>query len=134
MNAQLQEISNVWPAIKHIFSVPHSEVEYQHLIEILDSLIDEVGNNQNHELAPVMETIGKLIENYEDRDSIQIGQATPLDVLKYLMQEHNLQQSDLQELGNKYVVAEIFNGQKTLNIQQIKKLSSKFHVSPLVFI
>ena len=58
---QLENISKVWPTIKAIFSVPHTEPEYLALVEILDDLVDEVGNNQNHELAPVMETIGNLI-------------------------------------------------------------------------
>ena len=67
MNSQLESISKVWPSIKSIFSVPHSEDEYQALVNTLDSLVDEVGNDQDHELAPVMETIGNLIETYENQ-------------------------------------------------------------------
>ena len=33
---------------------------------ILDDLIDVVGENENHPLAPLMEAIGVLIEKYED--------------------------------------------------------------------
>jgi HTH-type transcriptional regulator/antitoxin HigA len=133
MNNQLENISKVWPTIKAIFSVPHTELEYQALVEILDGLIDEVGNNQNHELAPVMETIGNLIENYENRE-YKIKEASPIDVLKYLMQEHDLKQSDLKEIGSQGVVSEILMGKRTLNLEQIKKISSRFQVSPLVFI
>jgi HTH-type transcriptional regulator/antitoxin HigA len=92
-----------------------------------------VGNNQNHELAPVMETIGNLIENYENRE-YKIKEASPIDVLKYLMQEHGLKQSDLKEIGSQGVVSEILTGKRTLNLEQIKKISSRFQVSPLVFI
>jgi len=52
MEHQLKNIANVWPTIKNIFSVPHSESEYDNLISLLDSLIDEVGENESHPLAP----------------------------------------------------------------------------------
>ncbi len=133
MNNQLDNISKIWPSVKTVFSVPHSEKEYQALVEILDSLIDEIGNNDAHQLAPVMETVGKLIENYEDQVYI-IEDAPPVEVLKYLMREHGLKQSDLKEIGSQGIVSEILAGKRTLNIEQIKKVSKRFHVSPLVFI
>jgi len=133
MNTQLDNITKAWPSIKTVFSVPHSESEYNNLVNTLDSLIDEIGNNEEHELAPVMETIGNLIQNYEDQN-YHIDESTPIDTLKYLMQEHDLKQSDLKEIGSQGVVSEILAGKRTLNIEQIKKISSKFNVSPVVFI
>ncbi len=133
MNSQLENISKAWPTVKAIFSVPHSEKEYQALVKTLDNLIDEVGNKQNHKLAPVMETIGNLIENYETQE-YKINESSPIEALKYLMQEHGLKQSDLKEIGSQGVVSEILTGKRTLNIEQVKKISRKFHVSPLVFI
>ncbi len=133
MNTQLENISKAWPAVKSVFSVPHSKKDYRALVTILDSLIDEVGNNQTHELATAMETIGNLIENYEDQE-YQMNQSSPIEVLKYLMQEHDLKQSDLKEIGSQGVVSEILTGKRILNIEQIKKISARFHVSPLVFI
>lgn len=133
MNSQLENISKAWPTVKAIFSVPHSEKEYQALVKVLDSLVDEVGNNQNHKLAPVMETIGNLIENYETQE-YKINKSSPIEALKYLMREHDLKQSDLKEIGSQGVVSEILTGKRTLNIEQVKKISNKFHVSPLVFI
>ena len=133
MNSQLENISKVWPTIKAVFSVPHSEKEYRALVKILDGLIDEVGNDENHKLASAMETIGNLIENYEERE-YQIREASPVDALKYLIQEHGLKQSDLTEIGSQGVVSEILSGKRSLNLEQIKKISNRFHVSPLVFI
>jgi HTH-type transcriptional regulator/antitoxin HigA len=45
--------------------VPHTEEEYRRLVGLLDSLIDEVGENESHPLASLMESIGVLIEKYE---------------------------------------------------------------------
>lgn len=41
-------------------------VEIDQLVDILDQLIDEVGENESHPLASLMEIIGVLIEKYED--------------------------------------------------------------------
>ncbi len=45
--------------------VPHTEEEYRRLVGLLDSLIDEVGEDESHPLASLMEIIGVLIEKYE---------------------------------------------------------------------
>ena len=46
--------------------VPHTEAEYRRLVHLLDELVDEVGNDESHLLASLMEVIGLLIEKYED--------------------------------------------------------------------
>ncbi len=46
---------------------PHSEAEYRELLELLDHLTDEVGENEHHHpLASLMDVLGVLIEKYED--------------------------------------------------------------------
>jgi len=44
----------------------HSEEEYRQLVNLLDSMIDEVGEDESHPLASLMEIVGVLIEKYED--------------------------------------------------------------------
>jgi len=46
--------------------VPHTEAKYQKLIRLLDRLVGEVGENESHPLASLMEIVGVLIEKYED--------------------------------------------------------------------
>ena len=46
--------------------VPHTESEYHQMVELLDSLIDQVGEDESHPLASFMEVVGILIEKYED--------------------------------------------------------------------
>ena len=41
------------------------EQDYARFIELLDSLIDQVGEDEIHPLASMMDVIGVLIENYE---------------------------------------------------------------------
>ena len=133
MNAQLEEIAKVWPDIQPVFSVPHNQEECDKLIEFLDSLIDDVGDNENHPLASLMETIGSLIETYESQYVGEI-EGNPIASLKALMEEHGLKQSDLSEIGSQGVVSEILSGKRQLNVRQIKMLSQRFKVSPAVFV
>jgi len=133
MNTQLKEVAKVWPNIQSVFSVPHNEKDYNKLVKLLDSLIDEVGNNESHRLSRLMETIGSLIESYESQNYPDI-EGDPINALKTLMEEHGLKQSDLPEIGSQGVVSEIMSGKRQLNVRQIKLLGERFKVSPIVFV
>ncbi|TGN09663.1 type II toxin-antitoxin system HigA family antitoxin [Leptospira ilyithenensis] len=133
MILEIEKVKNVWHEVKDILSVPHNEKQYKKLLKVLDELIDEVGNNEKHSLAPLLETVGNLIEEYENDHFIQPNNQ-PLDVLKFLMKENQFSQKDLAELGSQGVVSEILNGKRELNVRQIKALALKFKVSPSVFI
>ena len=47
--------------------IKHTEKEYEQLVIVLDSLVDEVGEDESHPLASLMEVIGVLIANYENQ-------------------------------------------------------------------
>ena len=66
MLREVQTAQNVWPMLTEVVFVPHAQSEYQRLIEVLDNLIDVVGEDEDHPLASLMEVIGVLIEKYED--------------------------------------------------------------------
>ncbi|EOQ94808.1 DNA-binding helix-turn-helix protein [Leptospira wolbachii serovar Codice str. CDC] len=133
MILEIEKIKNVWHDLKDILSVPHTDKQYKKLVKVLDELIDEVGNDEKHQLAPLLETVGNLIEEYENDHYIQPN-AEPIEILKYLMQEKNLTQKDLAILGSQGVVSEILNGKRELNVRQIKALADKFKISPSAFI
>jgi HTH-type transcriptional regulator/antitoxin HigA len=133
MNTRIEEIAKVWPDIRTVFSVPHNEKDYKKLLNLLDSLIDEVGNNERHPLSSLMETIGSLVETYESRNIPEI-EGNPIDTLNALMAEHGLKQSDLSEIGSQGILSEILSGKRQLNARQIKLLSKRFKVSPALFI
>ena len=50
------------------------------------------------------------------------------------MEQYDIKQSNLPEIGSQGVVSEILNGKRKLNVQQIKNLSQRFHVSAETFI
>ena len=54
-------------------SFREAEAEYDALVELLDQLIDEVGEGEMHPLASLMEVVGVLIEKYEDEYVPEVG-------------------------------------------------------------
>jgi len=136
MQAQLpeiNEIARIWLVASRFVSVIHSEEQYLKSRNLLDKLIDEVGEDEDHNLASLMEMIAMHIEDYENQN-VPEPTSDAIGSLKYLMQEHKLNQSDLSELGSQGVVSEILSGKRKLNVRQIKALSQRFHVSANVFI
>ena len=64
--AELEKVTKAWPPISHAVRVPHTEADYRELVELLDRVTDQVGEDENHPLASLMDVLGVLIEKYED--------------------------------------------------------------------
>jgi len=56
-----------------------------------------------------------------------------VQMLRFLMEQHGLKQTDLPEIGAQSVVSEILRGKPTLNVRQIARLAARFHVPADVF-
>jgi|GEM_PF-2050190 len=66
MTEALKSSLTHWPELSRSVFVPHTEAEYDSLVSLLDELVDEVGNDDSHALASLMEIIGFLVEKHED--------------------------------------------------------------------
>ena len=64
-NLDVTTTANAWLPLAEVVFVPHTDEEYDRLVSLLDTLIDEVGENESHALASLMEIVGVLIESYE---------------------------------------------------------------------
>ena len=49
-----------------VFKKPTNDNEYKYLEDILDKLIDEVRDDENHPLALAMQIIGENLEQYDN--------------------------------------------------------------------
>jgi HTH-type transcriptional regulator/antitoxin HigA len=133
MSEVLEKTTLRWESVEEFLSVPHSESEYDKAIILLNQLIDVVGEDEKHPLAGLMETLGALIEIYENKH-YPIPEVSGIEILTYLMEEHDLKSSDLYEIGTEHEVLDILNGKRDLTIHQISALSNRFHVTPKIFL
>ena len=133
LNHDLAETVKVWPVVSRVLSTLRTDKQYNRSVQLLDELIDEDSARDNALIESLIDTLGTLVKDYEDRN-IAEPEGDAIGCLKFLMLEHNLKQTDLKELGSQGVVSEILSGKRQLNVRQIKALSQRFKVSPAVFI
>lgn len=125
-------IEKSWLVLEPIFSI-HSESDYDRAVQSMNELIDQIGNDESHSLYGFLDTLGTLIHAYEEVHH-PIPEVGGVEMLRYLMEEHNLSQSDLTEIGSQGVVSEILSRKRELNLRHIRALSARFNVSPAVFL
>jgi HTH-type transcriptional regulator / antitoxin HigA len=65
-NLDIKRTIDAWAPLAGTIFVPHTEEEYNRIVALLDELIDEVGENESHPLASMMEILSILIEHYEN--------------------------------------------------------------------
>ncbi len=127
-----EAVQPYWAVVEPVLTV-RTKADYDRAVTRLNELLDEVGDDATHPLYGLMDTLGTLVHAYEV-EHVEMPQASGVDALQYLMEEHSLTQSDLPEVGSQGVVSEILRGKRRLNIRQIRALSERFGVSPAVFI
>ena len=132
MSVFTNDIQVHWTYIQPLLSI-RSEREYDLAVERMNQMLDEVGDNEDHPLYGLLDTLGALIHAYEE-EHLLVPESSGADMLRYFMEEHGLKQSDLPEIGSQGVVSEILNGKRELNIRQMRELAKRFHVSPAVFL
>jgi HTH-type transcriptional regulator/antitoxin HigA len=66
MKSELEKVTKAWPPVSRAVRVPHTEADYRELVELLDGITDEVGEDEDHPLTSLMDVLGVLIQKYED--------------------------------------------------------------------
>lgn len=133
MNTALKQAIEHWDFVAPVVKAPTNEREYSELVEHLDEILDQGGAEEGHRLAVLADFVGALVEEYEARTLCEPAPASQSDIIKSLMKEHGLKQSELPEIGSQGVVSEVLGGKRELNIRQIKALHQRFGISPNTF-
>ena len=108
-----------------------SDRQHGEYLEVLDKLSSK--NNPTTEEEKYAAVLMTLIEAYEEEHH-SISDASPLEVLRALMDANDLRQKDLvPAFGSESIVSEILHKKRELNKTHIEKLSRQFRVSPAVF-
>lgn len=112
----------------------HNDAQHKQMVSLMNGLLDVVGDNEDHELAGFLDLVSQLVEDYENAHQAA-PDAAPHEVLRFLMTQHHLKQTDLaQEIGGQSVVSEILSGKRAINARQAKALAARFGVSSAAFL
>jgi len=112
--------------------VIRTEKENEAYTEILHEL-DKRSAKLTAAEKELAELLTLLVEDFEEKH-YKLPKGKPLDVVRFLMEQHDLRQKDLADVfGTPSIVSEVLNGKRELNKEQIARLSTRFHVSPELF-
>ena len=129
---QVQEAEAHWPYILPLLSEITDEADYDRRVAMMDHLLDRASDLEDDPRADLASHIGDLVEAYDER-SRPMPVSGSREVLRYLMAEHGLTQSDLPEIGGQSVVSEILAGKRDLNWRQVRALADRFGISTDAF-
>jgi HTH-type transcriptional regulator / antitoxin HigA len=109
-----------------------TEAEYQQALKAVRPYFDEEPAEGTAQAAH-FDALVLLIEEYETRH-YPIERASPVDVVKAVM-EANYTRSDLVAvIGSKSRAADLLNGRREINLDQIRKLSKAWGIPPAALI
>lgn len=82
-----------------------------------------------------LDALTQFVADYEDKHyQIEVRDLTPLDALKYLMEQNGMAPADLGRLlGNRSLASQILRGKRGLSRTHIRILCERFKVEPGLF-
>lgn len=111
----------------------HDEVDYRNATEVLKAM---AGFEMNDDQEDYFEAISIFVEKYEAvHHAVEIRDLSLAELLRYLMNEHGMSESDLGRLlGDRSLGHRILTGQRELSKAHIRKLAEHFAVNPRLFL
>lgn len=111
------------------------EKEYNEMLKLVDRLMALPKLTKGQSLY--LQTLVDLVHCYEEKHhAIDTSDIAPLDVLKTLMEEHDMNASDLARLLGVHVSlgSKILKGDRALTLEHIKALAGHFGLPASVFV
>jgi HTH-type transcriptional regulator/antitoxin HigA len=110
-----------------------TEAENERIIAEIERL-DTSGRALTPEEDSLAELMTVLVRQFEE-GRYPLGEASPLDVLRVLMENHDLRQRDLIPVfGSSSVVSDVLNGKRSISKAHARKLADFFHVTVGLFV
>ncbi len=128
----LQKTWTAFDRVAHLRPI-RSEKEYERTLALMNTLLDVVGDKEDHALGGLLDLVSKLVEDY-DAKHYAIEASEPKEVLRYLIDIHGLKQSDLAKIVPQSNLSAILTGKRKISATLAGKLARYFNVSPAVFV
>ena len=133
---RIQELLPPWQTINTALglSAPvRDEAHYAELLAFVEEVFTQFGEDDQHPIFTLVSLVADRIREYEDRAHPWPDNSTPASRLAFLMEQQQLNQKDLPEVGTQSVISEILTGKRQINLRQATALSRRFGVPLEVF-
>lgn len=111
----------------------HTPADFERMVALMDSLLAEVGDDEDHPLSSLLDLVSDLVSRYE-QEHHAIEPALPKDTLRFLMEARGLKQEDLSALVPQSNLSAILAGKRKISATLAGKLGKFFGISPAVFV
>jgi len=128
-------ILEAWAPFKDVVGVTAVKTEEDHVraLALIAMLVDAIRDAEDHPLAEVLDYLAVQVEVYET-GHVEIPEADPKAVLRFLMEQHGLRQSDLADCAPQSHLSAILAGKRDISKATAKKLARRFNVSADLFL
>ena len=128
-------ILRAWQPFKQAIGVTsvQSEADYARAQATMAILLDEVGDDEQHPLADVLDWLADQVAGWE-AEHCRIPAAEPKEVLRFLLEQHDLKQSDLADCAPQGRISDILAGRRGISKEVARKLAQRFNVSAALFL
>lgn len=110
-----------------------TEEENERVLAVVEKLMEK-GEEISPEEEKLLKLLARLIEDFEEQ-YYHPREATPLEVLRHLMESRGSKQSHLWEVfGSKGIASEVLSGKRGISKTHAKALAAYFHVPADLFI
>ena len=132
---ETQAILQAWLSFKKLIGVTavRTDADYAQARATIEALLDQVGDDANHPLADVLDYLADQVKAYEDRN-FKFPVAPPSEVLRFLMDQHDLRQEDLADCAPQSRISDILNRKRSISKEIAKRLATRFQVRADLFL
>ena len=114
--------------------VINSQEEYDRLEMRFEALLDK-GDARTPEEDSLFDLLANLLLDYEKRTLPTLDPSSPVDTLKFLMEQNDLKQTDMVKyFGSQGNVSQVLAGKRAISKGAAQKLSERFKVSTDIFL
>lgn len=110
-----------------------NEADYERMVGMMNSLLDDIGDDEDHPLSSLLDLVSDLVSRYE-QEHHAIEPAQPKDVLRFLMDARGLKQEDLSHFVAQSNLSAILAGKRKISAALAGKLGKFFGISAAVFV
>lgn len=131
----VKSIATQWTALESFapLRVIHNDEEHDSMIGLMNTLLDAVGDDESHPLAPMLELVGEIVSDYETKQ-FAVPKAEPKEVLRFMMEAKQTSQLELSMIVPQSNLSAILAGKRNISPKVAKGLADYFGITPLAFI
>ena len=131
----LPDLAKAWATVQSFAPLRplRSEVEYDRMVELTNSLVDIIGDNEDHPLFSLFDPATDLISAWE-KEHISFPETSPRELLRFLIESNGLRQKDLHDIASPTLLSDILSGRRAISKNVAKALAERFHMDVGAFV